>query len=612
MTLMEAAADRNVKHMKNMVEGLVQESMKGDGVVQLEDDINQALTIIKGTLIDGIRNTLLAEHKTDQEEIMASLACFDGCRGTRHGDEDKCDEQTSVINKLRTDHVSCRSSVKAKYVTKILDCNKLDDWVKAFKLTRKVKESCVYDEQWKCYTENDTPATPDIDQKFGHWLKDIIEQAKEGFKSWTKLHNQCAASYHAYINADSSCDQTQKEFENTVFEKAQCQYTACQVEFTRCRKSCMDSYYATVKRVECAEKDRKIDWSATEKMECYIAILLASPTDERLQEVCKDDMTNCISKWRTVEYNKCETVCKEVDFETGSYSQHVRRHAVAGEVLDHNKEFDSSTQAHRQHADNIVQYDRTHGVNTTHRGEGEDRCTSHLDIDFQPIPCALPCPDPELPCTDEWVKREYLQFDSQNEVSGQLTNARHCHAGEHSEWYAYNRCECKDRGQLVGTPGLVDDIYCESSKITPLYYVNHRTFHLMDFEHESLLWNDRTYTLSCTTEMLGARYWLQPHKAMDYGEVRMSKVPLGARVYVAVEDTIQHWRTCNTRPCQRDGNIVFDETWKELGKECHWQGFRNTDWEMVVWSKIVTSEEDITFWLSENWVGFAAYKEDGH
>lgn len=611
-SLMAAASSRNVKQMAELIEELVKDSTEGDGINALDDDIRAALNVIQDSLTQGIRHTLMAEHKLDQEMIMESLACFDQCRGERHHAEDNCEKQEVTITTLRQDHIRCRSNVKAGYELKVKECNVLDDWVRGFELTPKVHESCVYDAAYMCHLDDENPPTPDIDGKFGAWLKKVLQEAKQGHITWLHLHNKCKAAYHAYIEVDASCDVVQERFQQTVWDFAQCQHVACEVEFTRCRADCMARYHREVKRVECAERDRKVDWSSIEKIECYILILLASPTSERLNEVC-DDGNNCLNKWRTQEYDKCKAVCPEIDYESGDYSQHTRRNAVEGESLDSETEYSSSEQGQRQLGDNTVKMDRTWGVNTTHRGEGENRCTQHLDIDFQPIPCTQPCPDPELPCTDEWEKREYKQFDSKTDIA-KLSAARKCHRGEHQEWYAYNRCECTERHkhELVGEPGLTDDIYCETDYQPPLYYVGYRTFHMMDFEHESLLWNDRGYTLKCADEMLGASYWLQPHKSMDRGLVRISRVPLGARVYIAVEDTIQNWRSCDTRPCSRDGNIVFDDTWHDLGEECAWVGYRGREWSFGVWTKIVNTEEDITFSLTENWVGFAAWKMAGN
>jgi hypothetical protein len=259
----------------------------------------------------------------------------------------------------------------------------------------------------------------------------------------------------------------EKEQERKNGETRQCEYTACDVEYTKCRSECIAEYHKLVKRVECAGKDRKIDWSSTEKIECYIRILLNSPTNDELQAVCHDGK-NCISQWRTHEYNKCSAVCPNVDYgaKDAAYDQHARRDAESGEYLHIDADakigmdagkvvpsfknqlvHHSSTQADIQHADDDVSGDTTWGVNTTHRrkdGGDEARCTWHLDIDFQPIPCAIPCLEPR-PCCDakykELYESEFVKLIDVTEVADKVK----CHTqspGEHTEKWAYNLCEC--------------------------------------------------------------------------------------------------------------------------------------------------------------------------
>merc|ERR1719265_552897 len=149
---MSAATERNVTQMQALVQSLVEESIQGDGVANMDDDIQQALQIIKSTLLDGIRNTLKTEHKQDQDAIMAQLKCFDNCQKNRDGAETNCNQHRVKITQLRKQHVECRGSLMTHYVDKVKKCNSLDDWVEAFRLSCKVTEECVYGEEYECRT----------------------------------------------------------------------------------------------------------------------------------------------------------------------------------------------------------------------------------------------------------------------------------------------------------------------------------------------------------------------------------------------------------------------------------------------------------------------------
>jgi len=334
-------------------------------------------------------------------------------------------------------------------------------------------EFCVYDAQYKCHykeckDEKSSTCTPEIDGYFGSWLQKIIAEATAGYEIWYRMHLACKAHYHSYIEIDSQCDVTQGQFEFSVCAGRQCRYSGCTVDYSACRDRCIAEYHRTVKRIECAEKDRKIDWSSAEKIECYLRILLASPTNEQLQENC-DDKMKCLNEWRTREFNKCNSVCVHVDYESGAYSQHHRRHGQSGEGLNPDELLHEGQQAFRQFGDNPVHGDKTHGVNTTHRvKDGEDqskeqRCTQHLDIDFQPIPCAEPCPPaPPSPCEEVFIAQFYHQFLQMTQIE-KLSDERKCHEdapGEHTEKWAYNLCECRECSPCTGTPHNRVDDYC--------------------------------------------------------------------------------------------------------------------------------------------------------
>merc|ERR1719218_399397 len=112
-SLMETAGARNVTQMESLMQALVEETIQGDGVEQLDEDIKKALYVIRGNLVDAIRNTLTGEHKVDQDFIMEQLKCFDQCKHGMHKDEHSCTEWDKKAAKLQQTHVSCRTKLMA-------------------------------------------------------------------------------------------------------------------------------------------------------------------------------------------------------------------------------------------------------------------------------------------------------------------------------------------------------------------------------------------------------------------------------------------------------------------------------------------------------------------
>jgi hypothetical protein len=246
--------------------------------------------------------------------------------------------------------------------------------------------------------------------------------------------------------------QAECEANNCKYET--CHWLACEDGYQRCWARMLAEWEATNTAKECLEKDRKIDWSATEKIECYVDVLLSSPTKEELLATCGTE--TCLNKYRETHYKHCNTICPEVDFlsEDGQMP-HVRREG-----------------------DQDVTNEGENDVRTKHRssdGVEGGRCTGHLDLDYQLTPCCTPCEErPQPPCgpqgdyTGGWDKSSYMwlhygQFG--HFETGDIADfaADICHSGEHSYSYGYNLCPCLNCPDMPYPPPQV----CPSSPLAP-------------------------------------------------------------------------------------------------------------------------------------------------
>jgi hypothetical protein len=227
------------------------------------------------------------------------------------------------------------------------------------------------------------------------------------------------------------------------------------MRYNECWGHCEAEWERTKDAKECLEKDRKIDWSATEKIECYVNVLLEKPDKDQLLKTCgKED---CFNEYREHMYHECNKICVEVDFENGSgkLEEHERRYhedaAYSGKLTD------VKDQATGQYQDQDVTDEGKHSVRTRHRSankDEEDRCTSHLDLDYQLPPCCHPCPvRPSRPCegggdySGGWDKNSYMwifygQYGFLDDVAIDYMAQKICHAGEHTYIYGYNLCDC--------------------------------------------------------------------------------------------------------------------------------------------------------------------------
>jgi hypothetical protein len=83
------------------------------------------------------------------------------------------------------------------------------------------------------------------------------------------------------------------------------------------------------KKKECLEKDCKIDWSATAKIECCVNVLLDKPTEqEDLIVACGD--ASCDNVYREQMHKKFNEICVKVDLtnERAELVDHERLDAV--------------------------------------------------------------------------------------------------------------------------------------------------------------------------------------------------------------------------------------------------------------------------------------------
>jgi len=410
---MSGVDGRNVTQMASLMQNLVESQLFGDGVtenaldggaVNLDADIQQALKTIKELLLGDIQRALNSEHSADQKAVDKLHTCWDQCNSAHDDDQAQVDELFGFMKSSKSEHEKCRKDVHAKYIDKIVKCNELDLWIDNLKCPDCYKEECVVVHD---------PSS----RKVGDMLQAHVAWATRSYAEWTEKHTACATAVREHEDVDTKCDKTQGSFETNTCAYRQALWTACNVNQMACCKRCSIQFDDEVNRVECAEKDRKIDWSATKKIECYIDVLMASPTDDQLQAACKADGKACINQWREAKYKSCEDVCMDVDFEAGEYR-----------VVD--------------------------GVNTTHRTDSSsgNRCTRHLDIHFPAKPRCVDCPPPiPGPCEEPWISTHYTEYDSKLPVPG-LEDENECHPDLHQQWWAYSRAECRPCPALIGRP----------------------------------------------------------------------------------------------------------------------------------------------------------------
>jgi len=488
--LLEAVGHRNVTKMEALVQGLAEESLK-EPHLKMDADIQEALRAIRTMFVSSIQQSLIEAHKADQESHNCGVEeCFEKCEREKHGGVSTCHKYQDTCDKVKVRHVTCRTNVYNLYVDMATKCGKLHCFdvpdVKCkyesclcpdlLYCARGHKKDCSSDTSPVVCEAVEGSCTSDPKDGFGAWLQQTITKYRAAWKEWNLLWTQCSAAYKEFLYADVECDGVQKEFESCMCEKSSMHGLVCGQDYHYCRAACWAQYEESVPPLQCQEKDRKIDWSATKKIECYLDILLHEYTKEELLKKCGTE--DCINVAREKDYEHCSKICTEVDYcgEWGSCDVKAGN-GWYGVVLDTHEFRKKHDQYHL--GDNKFKCDTNgEGIFTEHRNredrKSEHRCTEHLDIDFQVPPPPQPCEDPPEVCGPEFHCEYYAQFDDTSKIGivdccpeggkgscfpdkkmescngdggayekGWVAELRFITFGEHTHAWAYNRCDCQ-------------------------------------------------------------------------------------------------------------------------------------------------------------------------
>jgi len=475
-TLLSAVGRRNVTHMEALIQGLADESTQQPGW-KLDPDVTSALQTIRNMFVKSIQTALKDQHRTDQNAFNCfTKDCFGECNHQYSSSVGhNCHSMDQKCHSFGYAHDECRAEVYASYKTMAKACGELH----CFDIPADPcpYEECLCPDVKTCHTKTGydgecvaRTSAGDCPGQFGKWLKRMITKYTSNYDAWLGYYQSCSATYSAFLKVDLECDKTQRQFEQCLCDQHRCEDSTCNIEFMQCSQQCWDRYEKLTCETECLEHDRKIDWSATKKIECFLDVLLHDYTKEELLSKCGTE--NCINDARSADYKECHTICTEVDHDA-EWPEVV----CTGDGHCQPKDCDENRTVsnHFLLGDDAYDCDINKAcVFTQHRSTrgDEKRCTEHLDIDYQ-IPNVRKCTDPSPPiCDESFLHKWYAKFDDVSKITcindccpdDTMPEKEHCHApvdletsydGENFKWihvtehtnaWAYNRCPCQECG----------------------------------------------------------------------------------------------------------------------------------------------------------------------
>jgi hypothetical protein len=400
----------NVTQMALLVENVAQSIFKGDAV---DADLKHALELIRNETLSKIEKSLMNEHDLDQVLADGLNQCYHKCTDQfaeelQDVERAKGKMQTSLTG-LRT----CRSKTLESYANMITTCHALDVWIAGLDWPKACEEECVW---------NDATI-------MGGCFRGGITWYEKTYEEWERMHKACLAAVELYHEEDKQCDSQQMYFEVDTCTLRQEEWTSCQDHLMTCCGKCSVEFDETVSQIECREKDRKVDYSAVQKIECYLDIIELSLPDEELKEYCDANGENCHANMRIQKYKECEKRCENVDYDGHEYF-----------VVD--------------------------GVNGTHRllnADEEKRCTRSLDVNFpRKVACPQCPPIPEYPCQSTFVHKYYGGYMENGEVPGIALGTPECPGQIHETYFGYSQQECRPCPELIGLNPAETNARCQA------------------------------------------------------------------------------------------------------------------------------------------------------
>lgn len=257
-----------------LVEKLARSSVETNS--SIDDDTKTALRSLRAMLVDTEQANIQTGHVADQGFINGEFLKIQGCGTSLTTDQNQDDVLQGQINTKRVTHKDCRDALRDLKVTMDTDCAALA----SFESTVTVP-SC---------------AKPGHDQ-MAQWFVTHREWVIGNEITWTNHNAACEAATTAYNAKDETCDLDQGQFETNFCVFREQVHGTC-ITYENCFAAAVDNYASGASGVEDREKGRKVDYTATEKIKCYIDVLLLDPADGQ------DD--------RAAKLQECQLLCGSV------------------------------------------------------------------------------------------------------------------------------------------------------------------------------------------------------------------------------------------------------------------------------------------------------------
>jgi hypothetical protein len=258
-----------------LLEKLARFSVNTDS--SIDENTKAALEAIKATLAGTEQDNINKSHTEDQDLLNTRYAAFGTCSTTLAIDQVEDSATQSLVDGNRTSHAQCRNQLKGLETDRDTKCKFLADFEAGVKVP-----------------ECSAPGH----ERMAEWFAKHSSWVTTTQASWIQANTECETTTTAYSDKDATCDVTQTQFETDFCHFRVLVHSTCR-SYENCYANAENVYSTDLNAIRDREKGRKVDYTAIEKIKCYIDVLISDGEN--------DD--------RATQMQGCEALCAVQDGE---------------------------------------------------------------------------------------------------------------------------------------------------------------------------------------------------------------------------------------------------------------------------------------------------------
>jgi len=314
-----------------LLESFTEEVLRGE--VHIDDAAKEALQAMLDTL-ENSKNFINDAHSAAVELRNTEAASVASCKNEFTTAKAEDAAIGTQVESTHSSHQVCRDAYKALKQDETTKCDAMNAFIEGLQ-----PPSCA------------KPDRSGMDGYFKNWASHVASNQN----TWDNLEQACSDAEKKARDKDTECDNLQASFETRFCQFRLDVYTTCS-QYKGCYAKEKEDFELAIASTGYAGDSRKIEWSAIEKIKCFVNVLIADddanedrksefdkcqdavpdtshldlddvsipdeescPLSEVLQYPCTEAFTSSryAGMWSLAECNSCDALPSHINVETG-------------------------------------------------------------------------------------------------------------------------------------------------------------------------------------------------------------------------------------------------------------------------------------------------------